>query len=174
MLPAVIDLEASGFGRGSWPIEVGWVLGDGRRGCTLVAPPPHWTHWSEEAEHKHGIRRDIAELYGRSVDVVAAWLNAELAGCTLYTDAWGFDVPWLDRLFDEAGCVPYFRLESLRTLLDEDEALHWQPTYRAVIAECAVERHRASSDAWLIQCTLCRLKGWRQPVCAGPLERPLG
>jgi hypothetical protein len=36
----VIDVEASGFGRGSYPIEVGFVLPDGEAVCTLVRPRP--------------------------------------------------------------------------------------------------------------------------------------
>ena len=28
-LPPIIDVEASGFGRGSFPIEVGFVMADG-------------------------------------------------------------------------------------------------------------------------------------------------
>ena len=31
MTPIVIDVEASGFGKGSYPIEVGVVLPDGSR-----------------------------------------------------------------------------------------------------------------------------------------------
>lgn len=33
-LPVVMDLEASGFGRNGYPIEVGYAMGDGR----LFAP----------------------------------------------------------------------------------------------------------------------------------------
>ncbi|MFO1249856.1 MAG: hypothetical protein U1E77_01625 [Inhella sp.] len=39
-LPAFIDIEASGFGRGSYPIEVGFVDRDGQLFCTLVQPRP--------------------------------------------------------------------------------------------------------------------------------------
>lgn len=42
--PAVLDVEASGFGRYSYPIEVGYALPDGRVFCTLIRPEPHWTH----------------------------------------------------------------------------------------------------------------------------------
>ena len=38
MAPIIIDIEASGFGRGSYPIEVGLVLPDGTPHCFLIAP----------------------------------------------------------------------------------------------------------------------------------------
>ena len=34
--PAVLDIEASGFGVGSYPIEVGFVLPDGQSYCSLL------------------------------------------------------------------------------------------------------------------------------------------
>lgn len=38
MYPIIIDAEASGFGRDSYPIEVGVALGDASRHCYLVSP----------------------------------------------------------------------------------------------------------------------------------------
>ena len=56
-LPAILDMEASGFGRDSYPIEVGYVLPDGRTRCTLIRPAPHWVHWDPAAEQLHHIPR---------------------------------------------------------------------------------------------------------------------
>jgi hypothetical protein len=39
-VPAILDVEASGFGRGSYPVEVGYVLEDGVSQCMLVRPEP--------------------------------------------------------------------------------------------------------------------------------------
>ena len=49
-VPACLDMEASGFGRHSYPIEVGFVLGDGQSWCTLIRPAADWTHWDPAAE----------------------------------------------------------------------------------------------------------------------------
>ena len=49
-LPCVLDIEAPGFGRRSYPIEVGYLLPDGRAACMLVRPATGWTHWDETAE----------------------------------------------------------------------------------------------------------------------------
>ena len=56
-LPTVLDIEASGFGRDSYPIEIGYVLPDGSGYCTLVHPEAAWTHWDPQAQRLHGITR---------------------------------------------------------------------------------------------------------------------
>ena len=50
MVPAFIDVEASGFGRHSYPIEVGVVLPDRESHCFIISPPTHWSYWDPEAE----------------------------------------------------------------------------------------------------------------------------
>ena len=37
-LPTILDIEASGFGRGSYPIEIGFSAGDGVLFCGLIVP----------------------------------------------------------------------------------------------------------------------------------------
>ena len=157
-LPAVLDIEASGFGRGSYPIEVGYVLPDGASYCALIRPAAHWTHWDPAAEQIHHITRDTLLRHGRSAHDVARQLNERLQGLTLYSDAWAHDYPWLAALFDEAGLVPHFRLDNLRALLSDSEVRDWHPTLRQVTVESALQRHRASSDARLLQATLKRLR----------------
>lgn len=156
--PAILDLEASGFGRHSYPIEVGYVLPDGSSYCSLIRPPAHWTHWDPAAESMHHIQRSTLERHGRSPIEVARQLNHGLRGRTVFSDGWAHDYPWLNALFEEAALVPAFRLESLRTLLNEDEAREWGATRERVSAEMNTERHRASADARMLQLTLMRLR----------------
>ncbi|WP_221893836.1 hypothetical protein [Bathymodiolus japonicus methanotrophic gill symbiont] len=47
--PNVIDIEASGFGVTSYPIEIGIVLSSGKKYCSLIQQAPGWTYWSVEA-----------------------------------------------------------------------------------------------------------------------------
>jgi hypothetical protein len=51
-----------------------------------------------------------------------------------------------------------FAIESSRKLLSEAEAARWQPAKQQVIAELKLRRHRASSDAKILQLTLLRVK----------------
>lgn len=156
--PAVLDVEASGFGRDSYPIEIGYVLPDGRSFCTLVRPAESWTHWDEAAEAMHHIPREAACRHGRPPAEVARLLNEQLRGLTLYSDGWAHDYAWLAALYEEAGLHPSFKLETLRALMDEDQAAAWHAAKQDVLREMPDERHRASSDARRLQMTLMRVR----------------
>ena len=158
VLPCVLDIEASGFGRGSYPIEVGFVLPDGAAYCSLIAPEDGWTHWDGEAERLHGISRSLLHRHGRSPVEVATELNHRLAGRQVYSDNWAHDYAWLARLFDSADLSPSFHLRHLRELLSEQDVEHFDDTRERVARELQLKRHRASSDARVLQ--LCLAKLW--------------
>jgi len=156
--PTVLDIEASGFGRNSYPIEIGFVMPDGHTYCTLVQPEPHWTHWDAHAAEVHHITRTLIETRGLPVVDVAQKLNAELRGQTVYSDGWANDYSWLGALFDAADLTPHFKLENLRKLLTEAQAEQWHTVKAAITQERGAQRHRASSDARLLQLTLLRVR----------------
>jgi hypothetical protein len=156
-LPAILDIEASGFGRGSYPIEIGFIGTDGALFCSLIRPEPEWQHWDAAAETLHGISRELLQRHGRPVQWMAEQVNARLAGQTVYCDGWGQDYPWLGRLFDAAGLQPSFRLDDLRRLLNEDEAQRWRGVTDTVRRRMRLSRHRASSDARVLQLALKEL-----------------
>jgi len=158
-LPCVLDIEASGFGRGSYPIEIGFVLPDGTAYCTLIAPDDSWTHWDSEAERIHGISRSLLQRHGRSAHEVAAELNQRLAGRAVYCDNWAHDYAWLARLFESAAIAPTFRLRHLRELMSERAAAHFDDAREVVARSLQLRRHRASSDARVLQLSLARV--WR-------------
>ena len=160
--PTVLDVEASGFGRNSYPIEVGYVLPDGKTYCTLIRPEPGWTHWDPEAEHLHHIARATAVAKGRPASEVAQMLNTHLRGQTVYTDGWANDYSWVGALFDVADMAPAFRLENLHALLEQDEADRWHEVKQRVSQALGGQRHRASTDARVLQQTLLRLREERQ------------
>lgn len=149
--PPIIDVEASGFGGKSYPIEVGVALGDGHRYCSLIVPMPEWTCWDEEAERLHGISRDTLYAYGSSVDKVVADLNELLNGMTLYSDGWVVDQPWLIRLFHAANRPMMFHVSPLEMILSEKQMAIWHTTKDDIEKHAKLERHRASHDAWMIQ-----------------------
>jgi hypothetical protein len=159
-LPIVVDIEASGFGRDSYPIEVGYVLPEGDTYCSLIQPDAAWTHWDDEAQRLHGITRAATVAFGRPPREVARQLNRVLAGQTAYTDGWANDYSWMGALFDAANLTPAFKLDNLRALLTdaEAEAERWHTVKDQVCAELGLTRHRASTDARLLQLTLRRLR----------------
>lgn len=155
--PTVIDIEASGFGKGSYPIEVGFVLPDGRSECMLIRPGPLWLHWDASAERLHHISRALLVECGKPVEDVARRLNAQLEGRIVYTDGWAHDYTWLSILYEAADCLPSFRLDNLQRLLTQDELAGWDVAKAEVSAKAASARHRASADARLLQTTVMRL-----------------
>jgi hypothetical protein len=159
--PPILDIEASGFGLGSYPIEVGIVMPDGRSWCSLVRPEPDWQHWDPSAAAVHHISREHLQNHGRPAVEVADALNEWLQGMVVYSDAWAHDYTWLNRLFDVAERTPHFKLDNLRALLSDTEAASWHDVKRQVATGMTLQRHRASSDARLLQSTLLAL---RQPA----------
>jgi len=153
-----LDIEASGFGAGSYPIEVGVVLPDKRSFCTLVKPEADWTHWDAKAEALHGISREMLMRHGKPAQLVAEQLDLFLAGLTVYTDAWCHDYSWTNRLYHAAGRVPLFKLASLDEVLGDVERSRWNAAKSAVAARSSETRHRASADARVLQETVHELQ----------------
>lgn len=154
LLPTLLDIEASGFGRGSYPIEVGLARADGSRCAFLIQPAESWTHWDPKAELLHGISRARLIREGHPAIEVARWLNGELADIGIaYSDSWGYDNTWLSLLFDQAGMLPRFRLEALRRLLSESQLARWNETKERMVSLHGIRRHRAGDDARLLQLT---------------------
>ena len=157
MPPIVIDIEASGFGRGSYPVEIGVILPDGTRHCYLIAPARNWRHWDPDAEAVHGITRDVLSAYGRPPQDVAWRLNELLRGKTVYSDAWSFDLSWMGKLFDVADLHQAFRIADISDLMNDEQQRRWQETKTQVVADLNIRRHRASGDAQILQETWRRL-----------------
>jgi hypothetical protein len=149
-IPVVIDVEASGFGAGSYPIEIGFVLGSGASYCTLITPLPEWQHWDSDAEMVHGIDRQTLQARGRPALDVALWLNEHLAGQVVFSDGWAQDNAWVSRLFHDVGVLMRFRIQTIRYLLDEMQLEFWQQA-REQAAALVTGRHRASADARIVQ-----------------------
>lgn len=156
-VPPIIDLEASGFGRGSYPIEVGFALENRDIHSFLIKPEADWTHWSQDAENIHGISRDQLEAEGMCIEDIALKLNSMLRGQTLYSDAWSFDSSWIGRLFDSAGIVQRFRIETINKLLKPEQVEFWHPTKEAVLQELGLKAHRAGIDVQVLQETYLRI-----------------
>lgn len=157
-----LDVEASGFGAGSYPIEVGVVLADRRSYCTLVKPEPEWQHWDAAAESVHGISRDTLMRHGKPAKLVADQLNAFLYGMTVYTDAWSQDYSWMNRLYHAVGRIPRFKLASLTEAIGEVESSRWNSAKATVVARTRAKRHRASADARVLQDTVHELLAQRR------------
>ncbi len=151
VVPHIIDIEASGFGANSYPIEVGIVTSAGNKFCRLIKPLPDWQHWSEEAEQLHGISQDVLIQFGLDARLVCEQLNQFCAGMTLYSDGWVVDYPWLIKLYSAVGMRMSFRISPLEMILSQQQMQLWQSEADKQLQGEDTIRHRASNDAWRIQ-----------------------
>ena len=152
-IPNIIDVEASGFGSLSYPIEVGVINQAGKRFCSLIKPQNDWTHWDAQAESLHGISRQLLEEKGLPVHDVCQQLNQFMAGQIVYSDGWVVDDTWLIKLFDAAKVTQQFHVSSLEMILNETQMSQWHTTKDKLFEQMQEQRHRASSDAALVQNT---------------------
>lgn len=151
LIPDIMDIEASGFGAETYPIEVGFCLSSGERFCSLIKPDASWSHWDYNAEQVHGITREQLETHGQSAQLVCYELNDLLTGKTLYTDAWVADKAWLNKLYHLVGIEPSFQLSAIENIQTERQHLIWDRVREQLIEEAEFSRHRASVDAYFIQ-----------------------
>ena len=116
---AFIDLEASGLGPKSWPIEVGWCVQDWPVRSVLIKPDPSWSleAWEKSAEELHQISPEVLIKDGTPPLEVALILNAAFANADVYSDAPSFDGFWLYRLYEAAGVRANFKLHNLAELI---------------------------------------------------------
>ncbi|GLS25483.1 hypothetical protein [Marinibactrum halimedae] len=156
--PNIIDIEASGFGTYSYPIEIGIALRNGLRYSRLIRPCDSWTHWDKEAESLHGISRSLLHQRGLSLRAVAMELNEMLCGKRLFTDAWVVDKPWLDKLFQRAGIACEFSISPLECIMSEGQLALWADVKGEVCHEIGLKMHRAIVDAVVIQETYVKTK----------------
>lgn len=151
--PIILDIEASGFGVGSYPVEIGYADATGATWSAQIQPHEDWLHWDREAEKLHQQSREALEQHGQTAREVAAHLNQAFAGKTLYTDGWYQDFVWLHSLYEAAGMSPAFKLEDLRMALSPAQKSAWHETKEAIRETFALQPHRASTDAKVLQLT---------------------
>lgn len=162
--PAIMDIEASGFGKESYPIEIGYIESDQSCFCNLITPQSDWTHWSLEAEKLHGIQRDTLFNNGLYPTQLAQSLNQQLEGKILYCDGWVLDYTWLLKLFSVTTLSPSFRLSPIEMIMNEQQIALWDTTKSKIIQQSHYQRHRASHDAYIIQ------KTWIETFCLSRLN----
>ena len=151
---AVLDVEASALGAGSYPVEVGVALVCGTpkhivSGASLIRPAEAWLRdgaWSAASAAVHGISLELAIAQGHGVEQVCDWLNALFGSKTIVaTDAPRYDQDWLDTLFEAAGREQQFTLYNFEILTaDFSSDQHRQLAY---LLSRAPVPHRAGLDA---------------------------
>ena len=145
----VIDCEASGFGKDSYPIEVGFVCSDGKVVSDLIRPESNWTHWNECSAKVHNIPRKQLFEEGIFADELAQKLNVELNGLIVYSDAPEYEQFWLSRLYEAASINISFDIEHLFHIFIQHQHKYFYDYKKELRTE--VIAHRAGNDAFVLQ-----------------------
>jgi len=147
----IIDIEASGLGFDSYPIEVA-VLVEGKSKSWLIKPEPKWKHWDIAAENLHGITRGQLDADGLPAYEVADKLIKfiEESNGVLYSDAAYWDADWMDTLFIAVKQKRHFHIESIYELLDKQQSTEFDENKATLSKSGKYRFHRAEEDVKMI------------------------
>lgn len=139
-----VDLEASGLGAASYPIEVAWKNdATGEQDSFLINPETAegWFYWDEYAEEMHGLDRESIVSKGLDIFDACKRLNETLKGQVLISDACEFDSFWMNRLFEAARVKPAFQMAGLKDVLTKEQMIQF-----GFLAKAQRRKHRAMDD----------------------------
>ena len=140
----IMDIEASGLAKESYPIEIAWQHRYNPKCCDsfLIQPACEWTYWDEFAEREiHHIHRSDLSAFGIEVGKAAIRLNTQLSGQHVYSDAPTYDRQWLRKLFVSAGIDMEFKVMSVFGLIHPAKVQQYHHHY-----DRTPTTHRAKDD----------------------------
>lgn len=150
----VIDFEASGLSKKSYPIEVG-ITNGAEHYTALIKPMSHWTYWEAEAEKVHNIVRDKTMKNGEDALSVAIKLNNILKTSKIYCDNIQWDAFWLNVLFSDNAISPTFHILDLKDILKTGRQWRlFESKMEEIEKSNLYRKHRALDDAKVIQSSL--------------------
>lgn len=150
----VIDFEASGLSKKSYPIEVG-ITNGAEHYTALIKPMSHWTYWEAEAEKIHNITADETMKNGKDSLSVANDLNSILKKSKIYCDNIQWDGFWLNVLFSDNRLSPTFQILDIQDILKTGKQWRLFESKMEEFEQSNLYRkHRALDDARVIQSSL--------------------
>lgn len=148
---AIVDVEASGLGPDSYPIEIAAYDGFGLSYSVLINPETaeDWDHWDSIAEEEvHGISREYLSEHGDDAFLTVIRMNKVLEGQVLYSDAIDSDGFWIRRLFDQVLDRPMtFEIRSIYELFKPEFLEDVRDNIKMLQGDVA---HRAMEDCMSI------------------------
>ncbi|MFK4132110.1 hypothetical protein ACI2KR_07405 [Pseudomonas luteola] len=141
-----LDIESSGLGDESYPIQFGVTYLDKAQGKLVtikedIKPAEGWDYWDSEAEEFiHFISRERLEG-GKSCRDACLILNKHLGDNEVIVDSVADDEFWLNKLFEEAGIQRTFYITNIEKYLLREFGV------KSDIYEQKRERYEFSHDA---------------------------
>lgn len=147
---AFLDVEASGLGSGSYPIELGWAIPWSASGGVLIRPALDWTYWNPASERLfHRISRQHLEQHDVPPAQALAQIIKAVQGHQVYSADPDFDVHWLGLLARAAWETTPFEIGDAQKLFRAAAAQRHR-NLDAITIEAERRRphiHRAQADA---------------------------
>ena len=115
----ILDIEASGTGDDSYPVEIAWIRLDGAQSFSTLINPDSvtgWDSWSSEAT-LHGLTRDECCERGETVAYVARRVFQLMKDYPVFSDSPEQDQKWLEKLLSSAGYPCPERLMPIETMV---------------------------------------------------------
>lgn len=146
----MLDVEASGLGHSSYPVEVALASSTGAHANFLIKPTTDWLEqgeWDKNAEKLHGLSQQQLLQHGDNIVSIAQQLNKYLCGKLVLCNDLTFDGFWLTQLFKAANTSVTFYLIDLSALFDywgEEKARLYKEEYSKMLN---TNEHRALPDA---------------------------
>lgn len=148
---AIIDVEASGLGPDSYPIEIAAYDGENLSYSVLINPETAegWDHWDFIAEEEiHGISLEHLAEHGEDAFLTVIRMNKVLEGQVVYSDAVDSDGFWVRRLFDQVLDRPMtFEIRSVFELFKPEYAEDVRDIMKTLQGDIV---HRAMDDCMSI------------------------
>eukprot|EP01086_Lenisia_limosa_P006139 TRINITY_DN2476_c0_g1_i2.p1 TRINITY_DN2476_c0_g1~~TRINITY_DN2476_c0_g1_i2.p1 ORF type:complete len:104 (-),score=8.20 TRINITY_DN2476_c0_g1_i2:313-624(-) len=98
----------------------------------------------------------MLQTRGEEPRKVCVELNNFLGNTVVYSDGWVVDNPWLIKLYAAAQVEMSFTCRALEYILSEAQMNQWHEVKSRLASQLDVKRHRASSDAMVIQQTYAK------------------
>lgn len=147
----VIDFEASGLSKQSYPIEVGLTNGSTEY-QSLIKPMQHWLYWSYASGAVHKIKRAELLTDGTEALKVAQRLNELATNQIVYCHSVQWDGFWCNALFSDNGIKCAFEIRDIQELIaDSDSTLEAFLNAQTILQSSQkFTAHRALDDALVI------------------------
>ncbi len=146
-----LDIEASGLGSGTYPIEVAYASCTAGKGSYLIKPTEEWINngsWCLNAESSiHELSQDMLAQHGVDPVDVAHALNDALCGRLVLCNDLNYDGVWLTKIFEAARVGVQFLLTDVSFLYEfwgKDKTRLFKQSYEAIVPSTT---HRALPDA---------------------------
>lgn len=113
-----MDIEASGWKKNSFPIEIAWGNNFIKKNF-IIKPAYNWDTdiWEEEAYNIHKIKKEDIKKEGKKISFIIEKMKENLKNKYVFSDSIEKDKIWLNMLLQDLKIDIFFNFLSIEELL---------------------------------------------------------